>query len=177
MSFKEYERRVREADTDFSNVPVGKTLNTRETDIIDIDQLIDEMSDNDELSGLSSSPGISDESADEKDKVKKRKKKQKQKGKRRRTTLDPIESSGEDENQDDNDDDDDDEEEEEEDGEGGEVQKTMNPNELRNRMVQHLEEMRLAKQRMKRSKSSMKMIASLNVGNYLFKNDQINRKL
>ncbi|CAF3882287.1 unnamed protein product [Rotaria sp. Silwood1] len=55
LSFQEYEKRVREVNTDYSNVSVGKILNTRETEIVDIDKLIDELSDIDDLSGLSSS--------------------------------------------------------------------------------------------------------------------------
>lgn len=170
LSFQEYEKRVREADTDYSHVNVGKTLNTRETEIVDIDKMIDEMSDLDDLSGLSSG-GMSDDSKSEKKKRKKRKKKQKTKGKRRRTTMDPIESDDDNNNQDNEDDDENEEKDEDEDEEADEDEEDndeiddednineeitpLNPNELRNKMVHHLEEMRLARQKLKRSLSKI----------------------
>jgi hypothetical protein len=131
LSFQEYEKRIRDVNTDYSNVSVGKVLDTRETDIIDIDKLIDELSDIDDLSGLSSSDGDSaSKTSDNSDNEKKTSKK------RKNDSSNDNEVGEEDD--DDNDDDDN-------------QQKIMDPNKLRNKMVQHLEEMRLAKQKLKRS--------------------------
>ena len=143
LSFQEYEKRVREVNTDFSNVSVGKVLNTREAEIVDIDKLIDELSDIDDLSGLSSSHTSDNSDGDEeKTASNKRKKDQRSKGKRRRRKNRPDLEDDEDEEENDDDDDDDEEEEPE---------KVTDPTELRNKMVRHLEEMRLAKQKLKRS--------------------------
>lgn len=118
-------------NTDYSNVTVGKVLDTREPEFIDIDKLLDEeLGDSDDMSGLSSGDS-SDESSSEK---KKKTTDAEPKSKRRRRSKRQRES-----------DDDSDEDEEEE-------EKILDPNEIRNRMVQHLEQMRLANQKLKRSK-------------------------
>ncbi|UJR14947.1 hypothetical protein I4U23_001928 [Adineta vaga] len=135
LSFQEYEKRVREVNTDFSNVSVGKVLDTRETEIVDIDKLIDELSDIDDISGLSSSSSEnSEESQQETESSKKKKTENESKTKRRRRKK-PQESDDEDDSNDDND------------------EKIMDPNEMRNKMVRHLEEMRLANQKRKRKRS------------------------
>lgn len=118
-------------NTDYSNVTVGKVLDTREAEIIDIDKMIDELSDIDDMSGLSSNDDSDESSIDKK---KKKKSDTEPKAKRRRQSKKQGEESDEDS--------DSDEEEE----------KPIDPNEMRNKMVQHLEQMRLAKQKMKRSK-------------------------
>ena len=133
LSFQEYEKRVREVNTDYSNVTVGKVLDTREAEIVDIDKMIDELSDIDDMSGLSSE----DSEASSSDKKKKKSDVEPKAKRRRRSKKQQHES--------DEDSDSDEEEEEEE-------EKTIDPNEMRNKMVQHLEQMRLAKQKMKRSK-------------------------
>jgi hypothetical protein len=134
LSFQEYEKRVREANTDYSNVTVGKVLDTRDTEIVDIDKLIDELSDIEDLSGFSSSNSSenSEESQHDNESSKKKKNENEPKAKRRRRKK-----------QQESDDDTDEEDEIEE--------KITDPNEMRNKMVQHLEQMRLAKQKMKRS--------------------------
>jgi hypothetical protein len=136
LSFQEYEKRVREVNTDYSNVSVGKVLDTREAaGIVDIDKLIDELSDIDDLSGLSSSTSEnSEESQPDNESSKKQKNDTEPKSKRRRRNK----------KQQDSDEDTDSEEESE--------VKIVDPNEIRNKMVEHLEQMRLAKQKMKRSK-------------------------
>jgi hypothetical protein len=137
LSFQEYEKRVREVNTDYSNVTVGKVLDTRESEIIDIDKLIDEISDFDDMSGLSSSSSEdSEESQQDNESPTKKKKKSdtESKSKRRRRRKKQQQGS---------DDDSDTGEESEE--------KPVDPNEIRNKMVQHLEQMRLAKLKMKRS--------------------------
>ncbi|CAF1216027.1 unnamed protein product [Rotaria magnacalcarata] len=141
LSFQEYEKRVREANTDYSNVSVGKVLDTREAEIVDIDELIDEMSDLDDLSGLSSASTSdnSDESQPNNESLKRKKNDSESKAKRRRRKK---QQQGSDENSDD------DEDECEE--------KVMDPNEMRNRMVQHLEQMRLAKQKKKKQTNKSK---------------------
>ncbi len=133
LSFQEYEKRVREVNTDYSNVSVGKVLDTREPEILDIDKLIDEISDIDDLSGLSSSNTSenSEESQNDNELLQKKKNDNEPKAKRRRRQK----------KQQDSDDDSEDEDESEE--------KIIDPNEIRNKMVQHLEQMRLAKQKMK----------------------------
>ena len=83
LSFQEYEKRVREANTDYSNVTVGKVLDAREHEIVDIDKLIDELSDIDDISGLSSSD--SSENSDDESSTKK-KNDTEPKAKRRRKT-------------------------------------------------------------------------------------------
>lgn len=123
-------------NTDYSNVSVGKVLDTREAEIVDIDKLIDELSDIDDLSGLSSSTS---ENSDESESSKKKKSDQEPKAKRRRRHK----------KQDDSDDD------SESNNEG--ERKITDPNEIRNKMVQHLEQMRLAKQKMKKSKDKKKL--------------------
>lgn len=134
LSFVEYEKRVREVNTDFSNVSVGKVLDTREAEIVDIDQMIDELSDIDDLSGLSSSASEDSlESQSEGQVAKKKKTDSESKGKRRRRKKTQE-----------SDDDDDDSNDDSED-------KTMDPTEMRNKIVRHLEEMRLANQKRKRS--------------------------
>jgi len=137
LSFQEYEKRVREANTDYSNVSVGKNLNTREAEIVDIDKLIDELSDIDDLSGLSSNTSEnSEESQHDNESSKKKKIEHEPKSKRRRRKK----------QQDSNEDEDSDDESEE---------KIIDPNEIRNKMVQHLEEMRLANQKKKKSNSNL----------------------
>ena len=151
LSFQEYEKRVREVNTDYSNVTVGKVLDTREAEIVDIDKLIDELSDIDDISGLSSSE-TSDESSSEKKTTKKKKittADAEPKSKRRRRSKKHQQR----EFDDDSDEEDEEEEEEEE-------EKIIDPNEIRNRMVQHLEQMRLAKQKMKRSESRLSLVFS-----------------
>ena len=151
LSFQEYEKRVREVNTDYSNVTVGKVLDTREAEIVDIDKLIDELSDIDDISGLSSSE-TSDESSSEKKTTKKKKittADAEPKSKRRRRSKKHQQREF---------DDDSDEEDEEE--EEQEEEKIIDPNEIRNRMVQHLEQMRLAKQKMKRSESRLSLVFS-----------------
>lgn len=143
LSFQEYEKRVREVNTDYSNVSVGKVLDTREAEIVDIDKLIDELSDIDDLSGLSSSHTSDNSDEEEKSASKKRKKDQRSKGKRRRRKNDP--------NLDDEEEEEDEEEENDDEDDDEEVEKVTDPTELRNKMVRHLEEMRLAKQKLKRS--------------------------
>ena len=143
LSFQEYEKRVRDVNTDYSNVSVGKVLDTREPEILDVDKLINELSDMEDMSGLSSSSSEdSDESQQDSESPTKKKKKSdtepKSKSRRRKKK------------QDDSDEDSDTEEESEE--------KTVDPNEMRNKMVQHLEEMRLAKQKMKRSNKNLHFI-------------------
>lgn len=132
LSFQEYEKRVREANTDYSNVTVGKVLDTSEKEIIDIEKMIDELSDIEDLSGLSSS---SSEHSDESQSSKKKKSDYEPKAKRRRRQQKKQEDS-------------DDISETDDDNEG----KSIDPNEMRNKMVQHLEQMRLAKQKLKKSK-------------------------
>lgn len=134
LTFEEYDKRVREANTDYSNVSVGKVLDTREAEIVDIDKMIDELSDIDDLSGLSSSTS---ENSEESQSSKKKKNENEPKAKRRRRGKKQQDS--------DNDSDSEDESEE----------KIIDPNEIRNKMVQHLEQMRLAKQKMKRSKENI----------------------
>ncbi|CAF3264583.1 unnamed protein product [Rotaria sp. Silwood2] len=142
LSFQEYEKRVREANTDYSNVSVGKVLDTRETEIVDIDKLINELSDIDDLSGLSSSNSSSSDNSDESqhdNESLKRKKNENEsniKRRRRKKRRDSDEDS----------DDDDDEYEE----------KPLDQNEIRNKMVQHLEQMRLAKQKKKKQSNKSK---------------------
>ena len=129
LSFQEYEKRVREVNTDYSQVSVGKVLDTREPEIVDIDKLIDELSDIDDLSGLSSVDS-SNENSDESSKKQKNDDEPKAKRRRRKKQQDTDEDSDEDDE---------------------DKEKILDSNEIRNRMVQHLEQMRLAKQKMKRS--------------------------
>lgn len=136
LSFQEYEKRVREANTDYSNVTVGKVLDTSEKEIIDIEKMIDELSDIEDLSGLSSS---SSEHSDESQSSKKKKSDYEPKAKRRRRQQQQQQKKQEDS---------DDISETDDDNEG----KSIDPNEMRNKMVQHLEQMRLAKQKLKKSK-------------------------
>lgn len=114
---------------------VGKVLDARdhESQIVDIDKLIDELSDIEDLSGFSSSSSeTSEESQQDNESLKRKKTDSETKTKRRRRKK-----------QKDSDDDSDGDEEYEE--------KPIDPNTLRNKMVQHLEQMRLAKQKMKKS--------------------------
>lgn len=149
ITFQEYEKRVREANTDYSNVSVGKVLNTREAEIVDIDKLIDEMSDLDDLSGLSSSnsSASSDESEKKGETSNKRKKNDNESQAKRRRRKKQDDSN--EESDDDNDDDDESEE------------KVLDPNEMRNRMVQHLEQMRLAKQKKKSNRKNYSFSISI----------------
>ncbi|CAF0965331.1 unnamed protein product [Adineta ricciae] len=136
LSFVEYEKRVREVNTDYSNVSVGKVLDTREAEIVDIDQMIDELSDIDDLSGLSSSTSEDSlESQSEGQAAKKKKTDSESKGKRRRRKKTQESDEDDDESNDDSED------------------KTMDPTEMRNKIVRHLEEMRLANQKRKRKRS------------------------
>ena len=131
LSFQEYEQRVREVNTDYSNVSVGKVLHAREAEIIDIDKLIDELSDIEDLSGFSSSSENSEEShRNESSKKKKNEDEPKAKRRRQQQQQDSDENSDDDDN----------------------IEKQpSDPNEMRNKMVQYLEQMRLAKQKTKRS--------------------------
>ncbi len=151
LSFQEYEKRVREVNTDYSNVSVGKVLDTREAaGIVDIDKLIDI----DDLSGLSSSTSEnSEESQPDNESSKKQKNDTEPKSKRRRRNK----------KQQDSDEDTDSEEESE--------VKIVDPNEIRNKMVEHLEQMRLAKQKMKRSKE---ILHSFYIKFFSLQNVQIN---
>ena len=127
-------------NTDYSNVTVGKTLDTRETEIVDIDKLIDELSDIDDLSGLSSSCTSDSQASETSNAVQESSAtttttKRRKKGKaHRRSTQDEE----------------DDDEEEEYEAE----KKLVDPMALRNKMVQHLEEMHSASQKLKRSEQT-----------------------
>jgi hypothetical protein len=127
-------------NTDYSNVTVGKVLDTREHEILDIDKLVNELSDIEDLSGLSSNNSTSENSEesqhDNESSAKKKKKTTDTESKAKRSRRRKKQ-------QQDSEDDSDTEEESEE--------KIIDPNEIRNKMVQHLEQMRLAKQKMKRS--------------------------
>jgi len=115
-------------------VSVGKVLDTRESEIVDIDKLIDELSDIDDLSGLSSSSSESHSTSENSDESSSKKKtnddtEPKVKRRRRKKNLDDSDNESE-----------------------SDREKISDPNELRNKMVQHLEQMRLAKQKARRSK-------------------------
>ncbi len=125
-------------NTDYSNVTVGKVLDTREAEIVDIDKLINELSDIEDLSGLSSNNSTSENSEESQHDNESSAKKKKttdteSKSKRRRQRK----------KQQDSDDD--------SDTDGEIEEKIIDPNEIRNKMVQHLEEMRLANQKKKKS--------------------------
>ncbi|CAF0888631.1 unnamed protein product [Adineta steineri] len=141
LSFQEYEKRVREVNTDYSNVSVGKVLNTREAEIVDIDKLIDELSDIDDLSLSGLSSNTSDNSEDSQHDNEPRKKKKTEiesKSKRRqRKKQQQQQDSDEDEGTDDE-----------------SEEKFTDPNEIRNKMVQHLEEIHLANQKRKRKRTN-----------------------
>lgn len=129
-------------NTDYSNVTVGKVLDTREAEIVDIDKLINELSDIEDLSGLSSNNSTSENSEESQHDNESSAKKKKttdteSKAKRRRQRK----------KQQDSDDD--------SDTDGEIEEKIIDPNEIRNKMVQHLEQMRLAKQKMKRSNENL----------------------
>ncbi|CAF4979092.1 unnamed protein product, partial [Rotaria sp. Silwood1] len=109
LSFQEYEKRVREVNTDYSNVSVGKILNTRETEIVDIDKLIDELSDIDDLSGLSSSISDNSDASQHDNELLKRKKKKNENESNIKYHQRKKAKQDSDENSDDDDDDDDDE--------------------------------------------------------------------
>lgn len=134
LSFQEYEKRVREANTDYSHVNVGKVLNTREPEIVDIDKLIDELSDIDDLSGLSSEGDSDDSTSGNSDESLSKKKtnddtEPKVKRRRRKKNLDNSDNESE-----------------------SDREKISDPTELRNKMVQHLEQMRLANQKARKKK-------------------------
>ncbi|CAF1519315.1 unnamed protein product [Rotaria sp. Silwood1] len=144
LSFQEYEKRVREVNTDYSNVSVGKILNTRETEIVDIDKLIDELSDIDDLSGLSSSISDNSDASQHDNELLKRKKKKNENESNIKYRQRKKAKQDSDENSDDDDDDDDDE------------KKPIDQNEIRNKIVKDLELMRLAKQKKKKQSNKSK---------------------
>ena len=100
--------------------------------------MIDELSDIDDLSGLSSSTSEDSlESPSEGQVTKKKKTDSESKGKRRRRKKTQESDEDDDDSNDDSED------------------KTMDPTEMRNKIVRHLEEMRLANQKRKRSNENI----------------------
>ncbi|CAF0743860.1 unnamed protein product [Didymodactylos carnosus] len=146
LSFEEFEKYVRDSNTDFSFINVGKSLEAKdpkEPVKIDLDELIDELSDISDLSGFSSTAEESSNDDDNDKNTSLLKNTRNNKTKRKKIEID--DSDEESSNQNSND----------KNSDTRKRQKKVSntsSTDLRDRIVQHLEQIELEKKKKKRGR-------------------------